>query len=226
MLQVRCLVHHEVGGGAQFDRHLFTLKVSLGDNDSAYFESFCIDRSYVDFVYLEYSLRKRFPGVERFALPLANADYIENGIISGCYGYSPTDHRRSFMRKQTFKSVHQPHFTDLQDIDEGDLSTISSDLTNETTTRSIFSSSLLKNVTGPLPSIIQKLSQQPKAENMEYCAQDLDFYLQDILSRHELVSSSEFLNFIDPSITAMHEIALQSFSLKQGIQSIEVSRPT
>lgn len=36
-------------------------------------------------------------------------------------------------------------------------------------------------------------------------AESLDFYLQDILSRHEIVASDEFLSFLDPEITPITE---------------------
>jgi hypothetical protein len=168
---------------SSFNKHIFVIEVSFG-----YDLTYQILRSYVDFVALDIGIRGT-QSVQNLVLPLDNVSIVEKEINLGRYGYIPQKEKRKKTGQRVTRIIDENEETD--DIS---VMTIAESLAQSTKSKFYWS------------AVGNNFLQEIKEENLKAKVDDLDFYLQDILSRDSLILSETFLFFLNPEILSMADI--------------------
>jgi hypothetical protein len=171
--------YYFVDSGALFDQHYFMIQVTI-----EHFK-YMVDRTYVDFVKLDQSLRKKFPETTVCPLPLDSKKEIAKLLLKdssqhaaamakGVNGLSPLNSSRtSFLYSR--ESMQRS----------------SSVMTSPIRTHSTFA----------IPtSHTEVISAKTKL---------LEAYLRELLTKHEVVSSDELLRFLDEELRRVDAFELE-----------------
>jgi len=167
--------YYFVDSGALFDQHYFMIQVTI-----EHFK-YMVDRTYVDFVRLDQSLRKKFPETKICPLPLDSKKEIakllkdSHHVAKGLNGISSLGNSRgSFMLSR--ESMQR-------------------------STNPMMHGSPMNHTSFPIPA--------SNTEVIPMKAKPLEAYLRGLLTKHEVVSSDELLNFLDEELRRVDVFVLE-----------------
>lgn len=173
--------YYFVDSGALFDQHYFMIQVTI-----EHFK-YMVDRTYVDFVRLDQSLRKKFPETKICPLPLDSKKEIAKLILKdspqhtaaskGVDGSSPLNSSRtSFLYSR--ESMQR-------------------------------STSVMSHGTSPLRIHSTFAIPASHTEVISAKGKLLEAYLRELLTKHEVVSSDELLRFLDEELRRVDAFELE-----------------
>jgi hypothetical protein len=218
-LSIHCISYEimDNGNNSSFDKIMFTLNISVSSN-----RSYQIQRSYIDFVDFDSKIRTEMN--LNLNLPLKNILSVEGGKMLGNYPGSKERHKlkcTSGLKLSLLTKVEDEKYHDITvlpyTIAEPDPLI---DIPN--------SDSWIQTITSIMQSIGKPRDVrncgwiQLKEEDLLSTVSELDFYLQKILSRHEIVSSEVFAFFFDPEYIFMANINGGYYSSVDKTESISV----
>lgn len=203
-LSIHCNSFEIVDNGdeSSFDKIMFILEVSLSSN-----RSYQIQRSYVDFVDFDSKIRKKMN--LNLNLPLRNILVVEGGMMLGVYPESNEKKKLKDTSGLNVSSLSKVGGSTIHDISMLPNTVAEPDPSIDLLVNLCESNRWIQKIT----SIVQSIGKSRdirsydwirlKEEDLLSAVSELDFYLQAILSRHEIVASVLFSLFFDPETLSM-----------------------
>jgi hypothetical protein len=225
-LSIHCNSFEIVDNGdeSSFDKIMFNLKVELTSN-----RSYQIQRSYVDFVDFDSKIRKEMN--LNVNLPLTNIHVVEGGMMLGIYPESKEKKKLKGNSGLKLSSLSKVKGSSIHDISVLPNSIVKPDPSIDLPLYLGEKNNWIQAIS----SIVQSIGKSRdirsydwirlKEEDLLSTVSELDFYLQTILSRHEIVASVLFSLFFDPesfSMTNTNERYDNSMDKTNGISVPEL----
>jgi hypothetical protein len=189
------------GSNSSFDKIMFTLNISVSSN-----QSYQIQRSYIDFIDFDCKIRTEMN--LNLNLPLENILAVKEGMMFGIYNHLGSKERNEL---QCTSGLKQSTLTKVEDEKNYDITGLPYTIAEPDPSIDIpKSDSWIQTITSFMQSIGKPQDVRSRGrlneEDLLSTVSELDFYLQKILSRHEIVASELFALFFDPEYIFMANI--------------------